>query len=98
MKGTLTSFIFGSLLAQFLLLFHGAALAYGSGSAVLVVSTTIFPEPPSAVVQILDSNKEIISTYELPPSEALEQAQIISMTEEAKGDVRKIKIISVTFN
>lgn len=98
MKGKLYLFNLGGLLALAILLSHGLALAYGSSSAMLEVSTVILPELPPAVVQTLNANKEILSVDEMHPSEALEKLRVISMTEETKGGAGKIKVILVTFN
>jgi hypothetical protein len=98
MKGNLSSFIRGGLLAHVLLLCHGMAIAYGTSSATLEVSTVILPEPPPVVVQTLNAKKEVIAVYQMHPSNAMENAYVISTMEEAKGDAGKIKIISVTFN
>lgn len=98
MKGNLSSFIRGGLVAHVFLLFHGMAMAYGSNSATLEVSTVILPEPPPVLVQTLNAKKEVIAVYQMHPADAMENASVISTMEEAKGDGGRIKIISLTFN
>lgn len=98
MKGRPIPFLLSGVLAHAFLLFHGLALAYGSSSAVLEVSTVILPDPPPAIVQTLNAKKEVLAAYELHPSKALEKAHMVSELEEAKFTSGKVRIISVTFN
>ncbi len=76
---------------------QGIALASGSESALLRISTYVPSPPPPAVVHILDANKDVIRSYEGPASTALETAHEIILMEEAKVDRHVVKTISITY-